>query len=75
MFADTAGYLYSASLAGLGGTMYMYELYFNDDGALSGDGVNMRVGAYLNAGNTYYVMVRGYSPSTSGVFNLTFQQG
>ena len=75
MFTDTVGYLYSTSRAGSGGTMYMYELYFNDDGALSGDGVNMRVGHYLYAGNTYYVMVRGYSPSTTGYYNLTFQQG
>jgi len=30
----------------------------------------MRVGAYLYAGETYYVMVRGYSPLISGYYNL-----
>jgi hypothetical protein len=72
---DTVGYLYRESQVGSGGTMYLFELYYNDDGMLPGDGVNMRVGAYLYAGETYYVMVRGYSPLISGYYNLVFQQG
>ena len=55
---DTYGFLFQETHgSSKGDTIYFYELYSNDDGIISGDGKNCRVGAQLTAGQTYYVMI------------------
>ncbi len=51
---DTYGHLYDANLQ---------QLAQNDD---DGEGNNFKIEYYLNAGNVYYIAIRGYSDSHSG---------
>ena len=53
--------------------MYLYEsdrttLIDSDDD--SGDGLNAKITWPLSANTTYYVMVRGFSSSTSGSYSI-----
>ena len=61
--ADIYGYLYDSNFVKLG---------HNDDG---GDGGNFSIFYQLEAGNTYYLMVRLYSDSDTGSFNVTVIAG
>ena len=73
---DTYGFLFQETHgSSKGDTIYFYELYSNDDGIITGDGKNCRVGAQLTAGQTYYVMICGGTSSTSGGYNLVLYKG
>ncbi|WP_461246826.1 beta strand repeat-containing protein, partial [Treponema sp. R6D11] len=59
---DLYGYLYNSSGS---------QLTYNDD---SGGNMNFYFSYSLQAGQTYYVMVRGYSSSTSGAYRVNINR-
>lgn len=69
---DTKGILYEVSRqgshSGSAGISYLFELAADDD---SGTGSNFSMTQSLSANKTYYLMVRGYGPTTTGNYGVS----